>query len=256
MTRRTAEPELALLRQRWSSPSAPRPVVFLGAGGIVENAQLPAYRRAGWPVLGVFDVRREASERLARKFDIQRVFASLEEAIACQDVVFDLAVPAEAVLDVVERLPWVAAVLIQKPLARDLVEAERILAACRRAELTAAVNFQLRFSPNILALREAIERGLLGDITDVEVRVNVHTLASLGFFARHPPTRDSLSLHSLSRFDPLPARRTDVGVLPSGAHSRPARLQRHQLRHAARLRRPLPLRPVAEPRSRLRTASH
>lgn len=38
------------LRQRWNAPSRPRPIVFLGAGGIVNDAHLPAYRRGGLSV--------------------------------------------------------------------------------------------------------------------------------------------------------------------------------------------------------------
>ena len=71
--------------------------------------------------------------------------------------------------------------LIQKPMGRDLAEARTILALCRERELVAAINFQLRFAPNMLALRDALTRGLLGDITDVEVRINAaHAVGVLG----------------------------------------------------------------------------
>ena len=32
------------LRQAWPMPSTPRPITLLGAGGIVRDAHLPAYR--------------------------------------------------------------------------------------------------------------------------------------------------------------------------------------------------------------------
>ncbi|MCC6777635.1 MAG: gfo/Idh/MocA family oxidoreductase, partial [Hyphomicrobiales bacterium] len=44
------------LRQSWPRPSTPRPIVIIGAGGIVTDAHLPAYRLAGFPVAGVFDL--------------------------------------------------------------------------------------------------------------------------------------------------------------------------------------------------------
>jgi len=37
------------------------------------------------------------------------------------------------------------------------------------------VNFQLRFAPNMLAVKDALERGVLGALLDVEVRINLHT---------------------------------------------------------------------------------
>jgi len=41
------------LRQRWPLPSAPRPIVVIGAGGIVRDAHLPIYRRLNFPVAGI-----------------------------------------------------------------------------------------------------------------------------------------------------------------------------------------------------------
>ena len=49
------------LRQRPLAPSKPRPIVCIGAGGIVHDAHLPAYRAAGLPVAGVFDPLHELS---------------------------------------------------------------------------------------------------------------------------------------------------------------------------------------------------
>jgi predicted dehydrogenase len=56
-------------------------------------------------------------------------------------------------------------------MGEDLAAARRIRDACRGRRLVAAVNFQLRFSPNMLALRQLIDDGRLGAITDIEVRV-------------------------------------------------------------------------------------
>src|SRR5258708_16145417 len=111
------------LRQRWPRPSKPRPMVIVGTGGIVKHAHLPAYPRAAFPVAGLFDRRPEASAALASAFGISRVFDSLDDALAERDVVFDMAVPAGAVLEILEQIPPRSAVLIQKPMGRDLDEA-------------------------------------------------------------------------------------------------------------------------------------
>jgi predicted dehydrogenase len=205
----------APLRQRWPRPTRPQPIVFIGAGGIVRNAELPAYRRAGFPIAGVFDVNPATSAAVARDFDVPRVYTTLIEATSERNVVFDLAVPAGAVLEVIERLPTRAAVLIQKPLGRDLAEAARIVAACRERELIAAVNFQLRFSPNMLALQDAIERGALGAIRDVEFRVNVFTPWRLWDFLKGIP-RHEILYHSIHYLD---LARALLGE-PKGAYCR------------------------------------
>ena len=46
---------------------------------------------------------------------------------------------------------------------------------CHHKGLQAAVNFQLRFSAVMLALRDAFQRGLLGEICEIELHLNVHT---------------------------------------------------------------------------------
>jgi hypothetical protein len=43
------------LTQAWPRPSHPRPIVIIGAGGIVRAAHLPTYRALGFPVAGLFD---------------------------------------------------------------------------------------------------------------------------------------------------------------------------------------------------------
>ncbi|MBI5361666.1 MAG: Gfo/Idh/MocA family oxidoreductase, partial [Planctomycetes bacterium] len=190
------------LRQRWELPRAPRPIVIVGAGGIVNDAHLPAYRACGFDVAGIFDVDRTRAERTAARFAIPRVLATLDEAFASRDAVFDVAVPPEAVLDIVRRSPARSALLIQKPLGRDLAEATAIRAECRRKELAAAVNFQLRFSPMLLALQDAIARGLLGRVVELEVRVNCRMPWELWPFLEKLP-RMELALHSIHYLDAI-----------------------------------------------------
>src|SRR5258706_1592599 len=159
------------LRQSWPLPSRPRPIVLVGAGAIVRTAHLPAYRRVGLPVAGLFDLLHDAASAAAAQFGVPTVFGTLAEASAVKDAVFDVAVPGDQILGVLNCLPPGAAVLIQKPMGEDLSAARRILDLCRQRQLVAAMNFQLRFSPNVLALRDLVDRQALGDLRDIEVRV-------------------------------------------------------------------------------------
>jgi predicted dehydrogenase len=159
------------LRQAWPSPSHPRPIVIIGAGSIVRTAHLPAYQRLGFPVAGIFDIRHDAARATAAAFGVTTVFATLDEAAARSDAVFDVAVPGGQIESVVSRLPEGAGVLIQKPMGENLAAARRILAMCAGRRLVAALNFQLRFSPNMLALTELVRSGQLGSLADIEVRI-------------------------------------------------------------------------------------
>ena len=77
----------------------------MGAGGIVHDAHLPAYRAAGLPVVGIYDPRSERARSAAERFELPRVFATFEEAVAVSGAIFDVAVPPSELARVVERLP-------------------------------------------------------------------------------------------------------------------------------------------------------
>jgi predicted dehydrogenase len=205
---------LPTLRQAWPKPANPSPIVVIGSGGIVNDAHLPAYRLAGLPVAGVYDLDTTKARAVAEKWET-RAFGSLEEALSVTDAVYDLALPPAAHLDVLPLLPDGAAVLLQKPMGRDLSEASAILALCRKKSLKAAVNFQLRFSPMMLAVADALERGLLGRLIDVEVHLNLVTPWHLFPFLKGMP-RVEIAVHSIHYLDTIRALMGN----PVGVHAR------------------------------------
>lgn len=173
---------------------------MIGAGSIVRDAHLPIYRRLGFPVAGIFDVNPAAARERADAFSLPRVFTSLDEAAASPGAVFDVAIPPANICEVLPHLPRGAAVLIQKPMGRDLADAKRIVAICRERNLKAAINFQLRFAPNMLALKDALARGIFGEILDVEVRINLHTPWNYWTFLKGVPRLEVL-MHSIHYLD-------------------------------------------------------
>jgi len=183
-------------------PRTTRPIVIVGAGGIVRDAHLPAYRKAGFEIAGIYDIAAARATSLAREFGIQRAFATLPEALGAAPAgcIFDVAVPAAALLGLIPQLPDGAAVLMQKPMGQNLQEAQAIRDLCRSKQLSAAVNFQLRFAPATLAARDIIDRGLIGDIHDVEVRVTVYTPWHLWTFLESAP-RVEVLYHSIHYID-------------------------------------------------------
>ena len=159
------------LTQAWPRPTHPRAIAIIGAGAIVRTAHLPVYRRLGYPVAGVYDINCAVARETAQMFGVERVFHSIAEAAALEDLVYDHAVPGDQILDILTQLPEGSGVLMQKPMGRDLDEARRIRQVAHDRGLIAAVNLQLRFSPNVLALRDLILQGALGTLVDIDVRI-------------------------------------------------------------------------------------
>jgi predicted dehydrogenase len=188
------------LPQTWPRPSKPRPIVIIGAGGIVRTAHVPAYHRLDYPVAGIFDISVESAKQTAATFTIPCVYETLEQAAAVTGAVFDLAVPGDQIVGILEKLPDGAAVLMQKPMGRDLDEATRILQCCQDRKMTAAVNLQLRFSPSMLALRAMLDRGELGTLTDIDLRLVIEQPWHLWKFMIGAP-RLELVYHSIHYLD-------------------------------------------------------
>ncbi|HEX2861951.1 MAG TPA: Gfo/Idh/MocA family oxidoreductase [Lacunisphaera sp.] len=201
-------------------PRSPRPIISIGAGGIVRDAHLPAYRLAGFTVAGLHDRDSAKAAQLAADFGVPRVFGSLAEAVAGApaDAIFDVAVPASALGDVLPALPAGAAVLIQKPFGEDLAAARALRALCARQRLQAAVNFQLRTSPGVVAARRLIAAGAIGELHDFEVRVTVFTPWHLWTFLEGIP-RVEILYHSIHYVD---LARSFLGE-PRGVHAHTTR---------------------------------
>ena len=93
------------LPQAWPRATSPRPIVVIGAGSIVRDAHLPVYARLGFPVAGIFDVDEPAARERAQAFGIERVFSLARRGARQPGVVFDVAVPPQAIAGILERMP-------------------------------------------------------------------------------------------------------------------------------------------------------
>ena len=213
----------ASLTQSWPMPSEPRPIVTFGAGSIVGDAHFPAYKKAGFAVAGLYDPDQAKAQKLAEQWGVT-AFRSPEEAAAVDNVIFDLATPPSRHAGVLKALPDGAVVLIQKPMGSDLTEATEIIEICRTKKLKAAVNFQLRFAPMMLALKDAIAKGWLGEVVDFDAWLALDTPWRLWEFLLKAP-RVEIAMHSIHYLDLIRQLLGD----PSGVHAKTLGHPNHQM---------------------------
>ncbi|WBU52825.1 Gfo/Idh/MocA family protein [Paracoccus sp. SCSIO 75233] len=198
------------LRQHWPEPATKRPIVIFGAGSIVSDAHLPAYAKGGYEIAGIYDPDQDKAASLGH-----RVFSSVQEAASVKGAVFDLATPPKAHAGILSALPEGAPALIQKPMGMELAGATEILSICRDRKLLTAVNFQLRFAPMMVALQDAVARGWLGEIVDVEMHGVMATPWSLWQFLDGLP-RIEITMHSIHYLDSIRMLLGD----PAGVHAK------------------------------------
>jgi len=168
-------------------------------------------------VIGIYDLNKAKAKKTALRFSIPTVYESVAQMIksAPSDVVFDLALPGNAIIEMLQQLPDNATVLMQKPIGENYTQAIRILQLTREKNMLAGVNFQLRYAPFIVAARDMIQKGTIGDLCDIEINVNVYTPWHLWDFLYKAP-RVEIPYHSIHYIDVV---RTFLGN-PSGIYAK------------------------------------
>jgi predicted dehydrogenase len=153
----------------------------IGAGFIMADCHLVAYRQAGFNPVAIASRRREHAQAVAERHAIPRVYASYQELLADPDVsVVDIAVPPDRQLEVVREAvrhgDHLRGILAQKPLGVDYAQAVEIERLCREAGIVLAVNQNMRYDQSIRALKSLLTRGDLGTpvLATIDMRAIPH----------------------------------------------------------------------------------
>jgi predicted dehydrogenase len=178
------------------------PIYIIGAGGIVNSAHLPAYKIAGFNVQGIYDIDNAKAIATAANFNVPHIFTSVASMIthAPANAVYDVAVPGSETITLLNQLPIGATVLLQKPMGENYAEAKQILQITRDKKMLAGINFQLRYAPYILAVKQLINKNALGQLNDIEINVNVYTPWHIWDFLQSAP-RVEILYHSIHYID-------------------------------------------------------
>ncbi len=190
-------------------PRLPRKKDFgigcVGAGFIMRDCHLAAYRQAGFNPVAITSRKPETARAVAGQYCIGRVHNTIDELLRDKSVeVLDVAVPPDAQPDIlrraVEHKDHIRAILAQKPLALSVQDARDCVERCAKAGILLAVNQNMRYDQSIRALKDILRRGWLGEpvLGTIEMRAIPHwmpwseKLPSLATFV--------MSIHHLDTF--------------------------------------------------------
>ena len=139
----------------------------LGAGFIVSDCHLVAYRKAGFNPVAIASRTRAGAEKVAQRHGIARVYDTPAQLLDDPSIeVLDIAVPPMHQLGLIEaacRRKTVKAILAQKPLGMNYREAVEAVAACEKAGIVLAVNQNMRYDQSVRAARTLLENGTIGE---------------------------------------------------------------------------------------------
>jgi myo-inositol 2-dehydrogenase / D-chiro-inositol 1-dehydrogenase len=169
-------------------------LAIVGAGriGLIRAEIAMKHPNVGW--IGLAEIRadrgNEVAERVRADFcttDYRKLLARPEVTAAV--IATDEHLHVDPILSAAERgLP----LLIEKPLATELVESERVLQAIQKAGVDAVVGYTQRFRRRWLTAKEKVRTGQLGEVTLVTSRAFMNRLVALDNYQRtNDPTRIS-----------------------------------------------------------------
>jgi myo-inositol 2-dehydrogenase / D-chiro-inositol 1-dehydrogenase len=146
-------------------------IAIVGCGEVTEHKHLPALGRVrGARVVAVADVNPARCRHVAERYHIPHQFpdvaALLDARVA--DVVGAL-VPPGAHADVaLQALDAGCHVLVEKPLALTLDDADALIAKAHGRPLRAAMGFHMRWHRLVRRAREVVQSGQLGAIESIQ----------------------------------------------------------------------------------------
>jgi predicted dehydrogenase len=161
-------------------------LAIVGAGRVGLFRGEVAARHPQVDFIGLADVKPERLKEVGDKVGADFVTADFRELLARPEV-------TAAIISTDEHLhvdPILAAVdrglslMIEKPLATDLADSARVLAAIRKAGVDAVVGYTQRFRRRWLTAKEKVRTGQLGDVTLVTSRAFMNRLVALDNYKR------------------------------------------------------------------------
>lgn len=153
----------------------------IGAGFIMADCQLVAYRQHGLNPVAITSRTRTTAESVAARHQISSVCDSVEEVVRHPKVqILDVAVPPDCQIDVIRRAlktpHRLKGILAQKPLGVSCSEAIQIVRQCEDAGVMLAVNQNMRFDQSVRACRTLLDCKVLGSpvLATIEMRAIPH----------------------------------------------------------------------------------
>src|SRR5581483_7405097 len=148
----------------------------VGAGFIMRDVHLPAYREAGFNVVAIASRTPAHARAAAEQNGVETVYETWQELLDDERVeIVDIAYPPDQQLGIVReavKRPHVKGILAQKPAAFTLAEAAEMVKAADDAGKKLGVNHNMRYDQSMRALRTLLERGELGEPVVAEIVMN------------------------------------------------------------------------------------
>jgi len=161
-------------------------LAIVGAGRVGLFRGEVAARHPQVDFIGLAELKPDRAKLVGEKIGADFVTADYRELFARPEITAAIIATDEhlhvgPVLAAAERG---LALLIEKPLATELAESERVLKAIQKSGVDAVVGYTQRFRRRWLAAKEKVRTGQLGDVTLVTSRAFMNRLVAIDNYRR------------------------------------------------------------------------
>ncbi|MGQ9553983.1 MAG: Gfo/Idh/MocA family protein [Anaerolineae bacterium] len=138
----------------------------IGAGGIADRRTIPEMVKTAdnAELVAVMDVNPEAAQRVAKKYNVPKVYATEEELLREREIqAVYIATPQNVHHDqVLLAARYGKHILCEKPMATSLKDADEMIAACEKAGVKLGFDYMMRFNIYNRKIKELVDSGALG----------------------------------------------------------------------------------------------
>lgn len=165
-------------------------LAIVGAGrmGLLRGQVAARHAQVDW--IGIAEINPERAQFVADKIGADFVTQDYRELLKRSEVTATIVSTDEHlhVDPILLAAEQKHALLIEKPLATELSDSERVLAAIKASDADAVVGYTQRFRRRWLAAKEKVRTGQLGDVTLVSSRAFMNRLVAIDNYRRtnHP----------------------------------------------------------------------
>jgi predicted dehydrogenase len=161
-------------------------LAIVGAGRVGLFRGEVAARHPMVDFIGVADPKQDRLDLLKEKTQADFVTKDFRQLLARPEITAaiistDEHLHVEPILAAVERK---LSLMIEKPLATELSESQRVLEAIKKSGVDAVVGYTQRFRRKWLSAKEKVRTGALGDVTLVTSRAFMNRLVALDNYKR------------------------------------------------------------------------
>jgi myo-inositol 2-dehydrogenase/D-chiro-inositol 1-dehydrogenase len=137
-------------------------IAFAGAGGIAQRHAQAIASLKGAKLTAVTDIAPEKATDLASRYDAE-AYDTLAACLPHADVVYVLTPPSTHRELTAQAVAAGKHVVVEKPIAIEIADAEAMVAAAADAGVKLMVAFNMRFRVGFKRLKEAVASGKLGE---------------------------------------------------------------------------------------------